>query len=132
MSNENLDARYGRTARTGARQRAILITAGITFAVVLGAWLIFATLDTSRSNIQTRNIGYTLHDEHNVDVTYELSVPVGTATYCAVQALSEQFGVVGWKIVEVPPGDAFTRQFTEPLRTLDTAVTGLIYSCWPA
>jgi hypothetical protein len=132
VSNDVLDARYGRTRRSSTGRRAILLTAALAFTAVLVAWLVFATMDTSRSNIQTRNIGYSVQDDHNIDITFELSVPTGDATYCAVQALSEQFGVVGWKIIEVPPGDRFTRQFTEPLRTLDSAVTGLIYRCWPA
>jgi hypothetical protein len=49
-----------------------------------------------------------------------------------VQALDSRYGVVGWKIVDVPPSDQRTRLLTERLRTTNRAETGLIYRCWLA
>jgi hypothetical protein len=47
-----------------------------------------------------------------------------------LQALNEQFAIVGWKIVELPPGGDRTRAFVENIRVTEPAVTGLIYRCW--
>ena len=132
MAAEVLDARYGRTARNRTKRKWTFVAGAAAFVVAFAAWVIFGGLDAARSGIQARDIGFSIIDDHAVDVTFELSAPVGEASYCAVQALSDQFAVVGWKVVEVPAGERFTRRLTERVRTLDTAVTGLIYRCWLA
>jgi hypothetical protein len=92
--------------------------------------VVWAGLDGSKPLIETEDIGYSVVDDHNVTVTFQLSVPVGTATSCAVEALNESFTVVGWKVIDVPPSDQYTRSFTEDVRTSELATTGLIYRCW--
>jgi hypothetical protein len=125
-----IDARYGRTGIRRRRDRLILwILAGL-FVVVFGAWVIWAGLDSVKPVIDARDIGYTINDEHSVSVTFEVSVPTGTATSCAVEALNESFTVVGWKVVDLPPSNQFTRTFTEQLHTSELSNTGLIYRCW--
>ena len=125
-----LDARYGRSASRRKRDRILLWSAAALFAVVLIAWVVWAGLDGSKPLIETEDIGYSVVDDHNVTVTFQLSVPVGTATSCAVEALNESFTVVGWKVIDVPPSDQYTRSFTEDVRTSELATTGLIYRCW--
>jgi hypothetical protein len=132
VASDILDSRYGRTPRSRARQRWIAWTVAVGFVVVFAAWVIWGGLDGARSGLQNRDIGFSLVDDHHVDVTFEVSVPAGSTSYCAVQALSEQQAVVGWRVVEIPPADRYSRQFTERVRTIDTAVTGLIYRCWLA
>ena len=58
------------------------------------------------------------------------SVNPGTDVTCAIQALNESFGIVGWKIVELGRASERTRVFTETLRTAEQPVTGLPYRCW--
>ncbi len=126
----DIDARYGRGSRRRTRDRLLLWLAAPVFLLVVVAWVIWAGLDGSKPLIETQDIAYTVVDEHSVDVTFQVSVPTGTATSCAVQALNESFAVVGWKIVDLPPSDQYTRSFTESLRTSELATTGLIYRCW--
>ena len=59
-----------------------------------------------------------------------LSVPEGNETACIVQALNEDFTVVGWKVVEIPASDRPLRTFTERVRTAQEANTGLVQGCW--
>ncbi len=125
-----LDARYGRSASRRKRDRILLWSGAALFAVVLIAWVVWAGLDGSKPLIETEDIGYSVVDDHNVTVTFQVSVPVGTATSCAVEALNESFTVVGWKVIDLPPSDEYTRSFTEDLRTSELATTGLIYRCW--
>ncbi len=132
MASDILDSRYGRTPRNRSRQRWLMWTVAAGFVVVFAAWVVFAGLDSARGGLQNRDIAFTLLDDHHVDVTFEVSAPTGTRSYCAVQALSEQQAIVGWRVVEIPPADRFTRVFTERVRTIDTPVTGLIYRCWLA
>jgi len=129
-ASAQLDARYGRSANRRKRDRILLLAGAAIFAIVLVAWVIWAGLDGSKPLIETEDIGYSVVDDHNVTVTFQVSVPVGTATSCAVEALNESFTVVGWKVIDLPPSDQYTRSFTEDLRTSELATTGLIYRCW--
>jgi hypothetical protein len=125
-----IDARYGRTGIRRRRERIVLWVLAGLFALVLGAWVIWVGLDSVKPTVDARDIGHTIVDEHSVSVTFEVSVPTGTATSCAVEALNESFTVVGWKVVDLPPSKQFTRTFTEVLRTSELSNTGLIYRCW--
>lgn len=125
-----LDARYGRGARRRKRERALLWGGAALFAVILVAWVVWAGLDGSKPTIEAQDTGYTIADEHNVTVTFRLSAPAGTPVSCAVQALNPSFTIVGWKVVDIPAADQYTRAFTESLHTTEEATTGLIYRCW--
>lgn len=128
--NADLDERYGRTpARRGQERRLLWILAG-GFALVLAVWVIWAGLDGSESQIAARDIAHSIIDENSVSVTFEVSMPTGTAASCAVEALNESFTIVGWKVIDLPPSDRYTRAFTETVRTSMQSNTGLIYRCW--
>lgn len=129
---DTLDARYGRSPRSRSREKKLGIIAAAVFAVVLVAWVVWASLDATGSSMQTRDVAHSITSDTQVDITFELTIEPGSTTYCAVQALNERFAVVGWKIIEVPPADARTRMLTESVRTTELATTGLIYRCWLA
>jgi hypothetical protein len=82
--------------------------------------------------METRDIAHEVLDETTVEVSFELSVAAGTAVDCAIQAQNSQHAIVGWKIVEIRADDRYTRTFTESVRTVEPAVTGLLYRCWLA
>ncbi|WP_161498871.1 DUF4307 domain-containing protein [Cryobacterium aureum] len=125
-----IQSRYGRTPTRRLRDRRILWALGGIFVVVLGAWVLWTGLDGASTQIEARDIGHTIIDEHTVSVTFEVSLPVNRTASCAVQALNESYSVVGWKIVDLPPSTLYNRSFTEILRTTDLSNTGLIYECW--
>jgi hypothetical protein len=129
-ANAELDDRYGRTPARKQRDRRILWLGAAVFVVVLVAWVVWAGLDGTKPSIDARDIAHTIIDEHSVSVTFEVSVPAGTATSCAVEALNESFTVVGWKVIDLAPSEQYTRSFTEVLRTSELSNTGLIYRCW--
>ena len=126
----DLDDRYGRTPGSAKRTRIIFIVAVAAFAVVFGAWLIWAGLIGTGAQLQTRDTGYRNVTDNSIDVQYSLTVDAGTPVRCAVQALNSSFSVVGWKIVDVPPSETRTRTLVETVRTSERAVTGLIHTCW--
>ena len=131
-AGSDLNERYGRSPARTHRTRlfAIIAAAGITVVFIL--WVVWTGLDNGQGSIDVQDIGHTIVDDANVSVTWALSVPAGTAVSCAIQAQNEAHGIVGWKIVQLPASDRFTRQFTENVRTTQQAVTGLIYRCWLA
>ena len=125
-----LSVRYGRTAARGRRTRLLAIVAAAAIAAVFALWVVWAGLDNGQGSIDVQDIGHTVVDDANVKVTWSISVPTSTPVSCAIQAQNEAHGIVGWKIVQLPASDRFTRQFTEVVRTSQQAVTGLIYRCW--
>lgn len=125
-----LDERYGRTAGDGRRTRLLWLGTAVVFAVVLVAWLVWGGLMGAPAELQARNAGYEVIAPDEIEVSWNLTVPPGTATTCAVQALNAQFGVVGWKVVDVPASEQRTRTLTELVRTSEQPDSGLIYRCW--
>jgi hypothetical protein len=130
---ENTDlmaTRYGQTPSQKSRQKALGITAGVGFALVLGSWLWWGGALETPAQLQVRDIAHVIESEQSVQVTYEVTTQPGTEVACAVQALNAAFGIVGWKTVSLEPSETWTRTFTETLRTSEPAVTGLLYECW--
>ena len=128
--SSNLDKRYGRTPGSRLRERRVLWIVAGAFAVILTAWVVWAGLDGAGPSIEARDTRHSIIDENSISVTFEVSLPTGTPSSCAVQALNESFTVVGWKVIDLPPSDQYTRSFTEVLHTTELSNTGLIYRCW--
>ena len=129
-TQQRLDERYGRSPQAERRTRRIMIVAAALFAVVFTAWVVWGGLSGTSAEIETRDLGYANITQTSIDVRWEVSVAPGTEVTCAMQALNESFGIVGWRVIELPASSDRTRMFTETLRTAEPAVTGLPYECW--
>jgi hypothetical protein len=127
-----LDERYGRTRTSSRRNRVIAIAVGAIIVLVFGAWVLWAGPLASGSSIEVEDSGNVVESASLVQVRYQLTTPPDTAVKCAVQALDLDFGIVGWRIVDVPPSTDRTRVLHTEVRTSQRAVSGLIYRCWPA
>ncbi|MEX2441286.1 MAG: DUF4307 domain-containing protein [Pontimonas sp.] len=125
-----LASRYGSTQTDRRRQKVWAIAGASGVAVVLLAWLGWAGLGQPGSQFDTRDLGFELVSAREVSVRFEVTTTPGSSLSCAVQALNAQYGIVGWTIVDIPPAEARTRVFNQPLRTSEQAVTGLLYECW--
>lgn len=134
VSNDLVDDfladRYGNTSQDRRGQRGWAIAGASGVAVVLLAWLGWAGLGQPGTQFETRDLGYELISDEEVSVRFEVSTTPGNTLSCAVQALNAQYGIVGWKIVDIPAAEVRTRVFNQPLRTSEPAVTGLLYECW--
>ncbi|KJQ53524.1 DUF4307 domain-containing protein [Microbacterium sp. SA39] len=124
---EELDERYGRT-RT---RRTPWIIAGVVALLAVGAfgWMIAAQ---SMNSAGADDLGFVLVDEHTVDVRFQVSGVQGKDVVCVVEALDEEFGVVGWKVVEIPAGDSHAQALSVSVPTVAAATTGLVNTCWVA
>lgn len=127
---DRIAARYGRTPEAKKRQKAIGIIGAIGVAVVLVAWIVWAGPLRTSSQFQARDLGFSIVDERNIVVQFEITVTPNTRMECAVQALSAEYGIVGWRVIDIPPSSQRTRVFEQPLRTSEMPVTGLLYRCW--
>ncbi|KRE21546.1 DUF4307 domain-containing protein [Agromyces sp. Soil535] len=131
QQTDELAERYGRTRTRRTRDRMLVIGAAIAFAIVLVAWVVWAGLDGQKPSVEATDTGHRLmNEERAVEVSWTLSVPPGNETACIVQALDEDFTVVGWRVVEIPASEQYLRTFTETVRVAREANTGLISSCW--
>lgn len=125
-----IEERYGRTPDRRQRTRLLAILAAVGVIVVVIAWVVWVGLFGAQAGLGTRDLGYVLDGDTAIEVRYEVTVDAGRTSACALQALNSDFGIVGWKVIDIPASDKGTRQFRETLATSEPAVTGLIYRCW--
>lgn len=137
MTDSAVAERYGRTPADRRRRYTVAIVAAAAVLAVVLAWVVWVGLFSPTANVETRDTGYSgpgggalTADDTSVDIRFEVTTDPGTPVSCALQALNDQFAIVGWKIVELPAGDDRTRAFVENVRITEPAVTGLIYRCW--
>ena len=124
---EQLDERYGRT-RT---RRTPWIIAGVVALLGVGAygWM---TVAQSMNSVDADDLGFDLVDEHTVDVRFQISGAQGKDVVCIVEALDEEFGVVGWKVIELPASDSHSTAHAATIPTVSAETTGLVNTCWVA
>ncbi|MFM6974883.1 MAG: DUF4307 domain-containing protein [Agromyces sp.] len=122
----SLDARYG--MRQPIRRGWWIAGIASTLAIVLG-WMVWVNFGSVAIETQDVTHQYDAATQE-MSITWNVSAKPGTRLSCALQALNEEFQVVGWKVVDLPPSTDYTRQFTERIRTVMVPNTGLAYSCW--
>ncbi len=122
-----LDERYGTT-----RSRRGWWIAGISLVVIAAfTWMIAVTFFPGRATLETDDVGRSYNaDTRVMTVTWNVSVAAGTPISCAVQVLNEQFQVVGWKVVDLPAGTQYTRQFSTDVRSAMPPTAANVDSCW--
>jgi hypothetical protein len=126
-TKEELDERYGRT-RSG-RRLATWIIVGTLAAASIGA-LAWATVGSTINTVGYDGTGHEIVDDRTVSVLFQVTPPAGAGFACALQALDEQFGIVGWRVIEFPASDGAAKAYRETSPTVARATSGLVHSCW--
>ena len=121
---EELDARYGRTGR----RRWPLVAVG-AIAAVLVALLGWSVVSAQMNAVDSDDLGFDLVDDHSVTVRFQITGAQGKDVSCIVEALDEEFGVVGWKVVAVPASDDHSQAVSATVPTVAEATTGLVKEC---
>jgi hypothetical protein len=132
-SPRGLDARYGR--RAGSAKRARWWIVGIAaFAVLLAVlWYFFAGpgLASSATSGPSGDVSSSnVVDANHMQITFTVDGLTGKPAACAVGAQSEDFAMVGWKIITIPASTEKTKTYTMTLRTTRVATAGLVDQCW--
>jgi hypothetical protein len=65
----------------------------------------------------------------STEVEFEVTKEPRSTVICELQALSEQFAIVGYRVVELGPTEAPTNRYTVQINTTHQATTGLVSSC---
>jgi hypothetical protein len=124
---EQLDDRYGR--RRTRRLPWIIAGAVAVLAVGVYGWM---TVSQSMNSVDADDLGFVLVDEHTVEVRFQVSGVQGKDVVCVVEALDEEFGVVGWKVVDIPDVARHSQALSTQIPTVAEATTGLVNTCWVA
>lgn len=131
-SDALLNARYGRSARNPHRVWW-LIGAACACALTAVAWYVWAgpgVAPAATAGVTAEVSGSTIPDAHHAEVTFTVTGPADRAMACAVDAQTEEFTIVGWKVVQLPASAERTRTITHMLRTTQQAQAGFVDSCW--
>lgn len=127
---QTIERRYGRTPERRRRDRWLLGGGLLALVLIVGAWVVWAGWDNNQAELETTDTAFTIPDAHHVDISFSINAPVGTPVTCALQALNEDFAIVGWRIIEYPGSDSRVTKHTETIRTVQQSNTGLINTCW--
>jgi len=134
-ADTSLANRYGRQKRTLSRtaKRAI-VAAALAGGIGFMAWV---STSSATSGVDFKDIGYRTTDATQAEVDFQVTREPGTAVKCAIKALDSKYAVVGWKVVDIPPGEddgtadgGRTISQRVVLRTESLSVSGVVDSCW--
>ncbi len=98
------------------------------------AWV---STSNAASDVTFKDVGFSTIDATAAEVDFQVTRDPETAVKCAVKALDSKFAVVGWKVVDIPPGAANgtadggrTVSQRVALRTESLSVSGVVDACW--
>ena len=134
-ADTSLANRYGSKKQPFPRavKRGIAIAA-LAAGVGFMAWV---STSSAVSDVTFKDVGFSTIDATAAEVDFQVTRDPGTAVKCAVKALDSKFAVVGWKVVDIPPGEANetadggrTVSQRVTLRTESLSVSGVVDDCW--
>lgn len=123
-----LDERYGRNTNPKAR-RIWWIVVGAVAAIAIGV-LGWMTVLGQQYSVSADDLGFQVVDENAVDVSFQVVTQPGVPVTCVLEALDEEFGVVGFRVLAYEASDEHQQVFTEEIRTVGLATTGFVKGCW--
>ena len=124
-TKEQLDDRYGRSKRTGLRIGLVVVA--VVAAAIVGL-LVWSVWSSSSRSVDFDDLGFRVVDDSQVELSFRVTSAHQEDVTCVLEALDTSFGVVGWEVVELD-GGSVTADYTETIRTVDTATTGYVNSC---
>ncbi|WP_434970109.1 DUF4307 domain-containing protein [Microbacterium sp. bgisy207] len=122
-----LDDRYGRSRGRAPRWAIALGLVAVGAAIGWFAWM---TVAGSLESVDADTTGFEVIDDRVVNLRFQVTAPVGREVACVLEAQDEDHGIVGWRVLVIPPSTEHTRGFVETIPTTAGATTGLINSCW--
>lgn len=128
-SNTALDQRYGRTNHR--RWDLIAAFTGAGLLILIGVFFLASGgLNVTQSSVSGRDISHEIPDATTASLTFEVTAPAGLPVSCAVEAMSESFSPVAYKIVEIPPAEREVTSHTIQLTTVAEATAITVNDCW--
>jgi hypothetical protein len=124
VTTELLRERYGVKPQTPKHKMVLFSAIGVlalTAAVAVITALTFNPVQYQDLSFRTSPL--------STEVEFEVTKDPQSTVICELQALSEQFAIVGYRVVELGPTEASTNRYTVQINTTHQATTGLVSSC---
>lgn len=122
-----LAQRYGKkrpSAEASKRGRIFAVVGVLVLTALVGLFTL-----VTYNPLSYKDLSYKVESPLSVWVEFEVTAPVGKAVTCNIQALNNQFAVVGFKSVSLPASEQQVNQYSVRLNTTELAVTGLVDTC---
>lgn len=100
---------------------AILGIAGLTAGVAIITVLTYNPVQYQDLSFRT--------SQWSTEIDFEVTKPAASTAICELQALNNQFAIVGFRTVELGPTETSTNRYSVALNTTQLATTGLVESC---
>lgn len=126
--------RYGRSPRQLRQNRRRVAVIASTLMLLLLGWLVWVNF-TGANQLSPKTTAYQILGSGQVLVTFVIEKPTNQGVTCALKALKQDYGIVGYREVSLS-GDgsnsATIEQVTKQvlIKTTEQAVTGLVDRCW--
>ena len=126
--------RYGRGPSQTARNRIGVIITATVLGLLFAIWMVWVTL-TGTNQLNPKTTAYELLGSGQVNVTFTVVKPANATVVCALKALKQDYGIVGYTQVALAGDKSMNAAPVEvtkkvTLRTTEQAVTGLVDKCW--
>ena len=125
QENDLLAQRYGKRAKLSKTRWIWISVVGIALMMV---GVLFASI-ANYNPVQSQDVGFSVKDPTQVVLDFELTKPQDTTAVCSVEALNEQFGQVGYKIIEIGPQETAKVRLSVSINTTELATTALVDEC---
>ena len=127
MNQEELLAeRYGKKPKNAKRDRIVALSIAVVALVGFLTWAIAVTAENSGR--PTGNLlSYSIESDHQITVEISANDHRSKAVICQVQALADNYEVVGYKEVPVAVTDDMVNT---TLNTVKPAVSAVVKDCW--
>ena len=123
MTNSELvKSRYGQ-ASDNKKTIWVLAITGLIATVGFAAWVAF-----SQERLSFTDVGFSVKDQWDTEVTFDVVKNSGEQVFCNVQALNQTYAIVGWREIQVPTEQSSVR-ITTTINTTEEAVTALVHGC---
>lgn len=129
MTNDYLANRYGNTKARARNQRILWTSVGVVLVVSFFVWSISVNF-TTPSKITAEIQSFSVVNEIRTDVKVSVENPTQKDGVCAVQVLSNSYGVVGYKEVEVAGSLGVAPVIDAVLNTTNLGVSATVDRCW--
>ncbi len=123
---ELLAARYGKKPKNPKRSRLAIINFAVVALIGFVTWAIAVTAENSGR--PTGNLlSFNVESESLVTVEISATDHRNQSVICQVEALAEDYEVVGYKEVAVAKGQEMTKT---TVNTVKPAVSAVVKDCW--
>ncbi|MFM6977823.1 MAG: DUF4307 domain-containing protein [Micrococcales bacterium] len=123
---ELLAARYGKKPRNKQRDRIWIITISVVALISFLTWAIAVTAENSGK--PTGNLlSFNVTNDNAVEVEISVTNHDTSTVICQVEALAEDYEVVGYKEVPVTKSDFAVKTTVSTVRP---AVSAVVKDCW--